>query len=143
MPVHHLLDSASTELRSFLLVVILAHIDLNLPRGESTVVDADSGNSAVCVTTLACSSDFFTSYTSFGHCQYLGSLNDCLNDFPLLCPCPFLDSITEDLKLDVCSPSNSTMTPSMHALSNFGETLPLHSPISRTASVVTIRLCTT
>ena len=61
VPVHHLLDSASTELRNFLLVVILAHIDLNLPRGESTVVDADSGNSAVCVTTLACSSGFFTS----------------------------------------------------------------------------------
>ena len=37
-------DSVSIELRNFHFAVILAHIDLNFPRGESAVVDADNGN---------------------------------------------------------------------------------------------------
>ena len=37
---------------------------------------------------------------------------------------------TEDQNLDVCSSLNSSLSPSMHAFSNFGETLPLQSLIS-------------
>ena len=126
VPVHHLLDSASTELRNFLLVVILAHIDLNFPRGESTVVDADSGNPAVCVTTLADATPIrhfvhvFRSLSIPWKPQRLSQrLSSSVSVFF------FWTQSTEDLNLDVCSPSNSTLTPSMHALSNFGETLPL------------------
>ena len=62
---------------------------------------------------------YFTSNTSF-----TANTLEASTTFLFCDRVPLQDSSTEDLNLDVCSPSNSTLTPSMHALSKFGETLP-------------------
>ena len=120
---------------NFLLTVILAHIDLNSPRGEFAVVDTVSGISAVFFTALACSSAFFTSSwcDSDSSLRTRRSVTDNALEVSTIATTTFLfcvrvplqDSSSEDLNLEVCSSSNSSLSPSMHVQ------LELLTPISR------------
>ena len=121
-------DSVSTELRNFLLAVSLHTL-------TSTLHEASPLSSTPSLGTLRFASlhslapqasSFLLDVTPIRHfvdvdrslsMPWKGS-TIAPTTFLFCVRILFLDSITEDLKLDVCSSSNSSLSPSMHALSN-------------------------